>query len=142
MTISKDFSALHCATHAVWCAQRGANALSDADWHLRFDVIPDSRCQVAAANLEAKLLDGTAEDALAQKEMQTKVLDDLEAQLAQLGEEKAELRKSVEAKVGCLIRILVTTRHSEVKFTVVVGFARTDDGHNHRQGATFARANL
>ena len=27
-------------------------------------------------------------------------------------------------------------RHSEVKFTVVEGFARTDDGHNHRQGAT------
>ena len=29
-----------------------------------------------------------------------------------------------------------------VKFAVVVGFARTDDGHNHRQGATFARAAL
>ena len=27
------------------------------------------------------------------------------------------------------------TRHSEVKFTVVVGFARTDDGHNDRQGS-------
>ena len=28
--------------------------------------------------------------------------------------------------------------HSEVKFVEVVGFSRTDDGDNHRQGATFA----
>ena len=31
------------------------------------------------------------------------------------------------------------TRHQEVVVAVVVGFSRTDDGHNHRQGATFAR---
>ena len=30
--------------------------------------------------------------------------------------------------------------HSEVIGVVVVGFARTGDGHNHRQSATFARA--
>jgi len=35
------------------------------------------------------------------------------------------------------------SRHSEVKFAVVVGFARTGDGrHSHRQGAIFARADL
>ena len=33
-------------------------------------------------------------------------------------------------------------RHPEVEYTVVVGFARNDDGHNHRQGNTFARADL
>jgi len=29
-----------------------------------------------------------------------------------------------------------------MKFTVVVGFAMTNDGHNHRQGTTFARADF
>ena len=33
-------------------------------------------------------------------------------------------------------------RHSEVKFTVVVSFARTDDGRDHQQGATFAQADV
>ena len=32
------------------------------------------------------------------------------------------------------------TLHSKVTVAVNVGFARTDDGRNHRQGATFARA--
>ena len=30
----------------------------------------------------------------------------------------------------------VYTAHQGVEVTVVVGFSRTDDGHNHRQGAT------
>ena len=34
------------------------------------------------------------------------------------------------------------TLHSKVTVAVNVGFARTDDGRNHRQGATFARADL
>jgi len=34
--------------------------------------------------------------------------------------------------------VSLTQMHLEVEFTVVVGFARTGDGRNHRQGATFA----
>ena len=34
------------------------------------------------------------------------------------------------------------TRHSGVTYAVVVGFSRTGDGHNHRQGAAFARAEV
>ena len=42
----------------------------------------------------------------------------------------------------CCFDLIRLTRHSEVevRFTVVVGFAKTDDGHNPRQGATFARS--
>ena len=36
----------------------------------------------------------------------------------------------------------IKARHSGVKFTVVVGFASTGDRHNHRQGTTFARADV
>ena len=32
--------------------------------------------------------------------------------------------------------------NSEIKMTAVVGSARTDDGHDHRQGTTFARADV
>ena len=32
------------------------------------------------------------------------------------------------------------TRHSRVTYAVVVAFSRTGDGHNHRQGATFAHS--
>ena len=38
------------------------------------------------------------------------------------------------------IRCCPASRHLEVTVAVVVGFVGTDDGQNHQQGATFARA--
>ena len=51
-------------------------------------------------------------------------------------------REAVQTHVkNCFGFLGVVTRHSDVT-EVVVGFARTGDGHNHRQGAAFARAEM
>ena len=40
----------------------------------------------------------------------------------------------------CMWITVACTRHPEVIVAVAVGFSKTGDGHDHRQGASFARA--
>ena len=46
-------------------------------------------------------------------------------------------RRSAIFFFGVFWFVQVCARHPEVTVAVVVGFARTDDGHHHRPGATF-----